>query len=84
MNYRLTIRKKFEDSGKSQTIGTSVDLPNPITVLDFKNEIKSTLKGLELFEVTKEVVYRGSIVLENSETVPVNFSGLEYEITLKK
>ena len=85
MKYQTQVTAKLKNKGNLQNYVTSFDLNENITVLDFKSEIKKTLKFLESFSVENEIVYLGSNKLNDSDIVPSEKSGLQFflEITNK-
>jgi hypothetical protein len=85
MKYQTQVTVKFKNKGNIQNYVTPFDLNENISVLDFKTEIKKTLKFLDIYSIEKEIVYLGSNKLNDTDIVPSNKSGLQFflEITDK-
>ncbi len=85
MRYQTQVTTKFKNKGNLQKYVTSFNLNENITVLEFKTEIKKTLKFLEVYSVENEIVYLGNNKLEDTDIVPSDKSGLQFflEITNK-
>jgi hypothetical protein len=85
MKYQTQVTVKLKNKGNVQNYVTPFDLNENISVLEFKTEIKKTLKFLDLYSIEKEIVYLGSNKLNDTDIVPSNKSGLQFflEITDK-
>ena len=85
MKYQTQVTVKLKNKGNVQNYVTPFDLNDNITVLEYKTEIKKTLKFLDLYSIEKEIVYLGSNKLNDTDIVPSNKSGLQFflEITDK-
>jgi len=78
MRYQTQITAKIKNKGNIQNYVTSFNLNENITVLEFKTEIKKTLKFLDVHSIENEIVYLGSNKLNDTDIVPYGKSGLQF------
>lgn len=83
MKYQLQITAKHKDLGTLQNYVTSFNLTENMNSLDFKAEIKKTIKFLDRYTVEQEILYLGNNKLKDTDIVPMNKSGLQYYLELK-
>lgn len=84
MIYQTQVTVKLNNGGNIQNYVTGFNLNETITVADFKQEIKNTIKFLDQYTVEKETVFLRNTELNNTDNVPMGQSGLQYILEINK